>query len=288
MVAGGFLFCAVAGYLVGVIGSSSNPISGITLCALILAALLMLLLGLSGPEGVAATLGVAAVVCCATGIAGDMIQDLKIGELLGGTPWRMEVAEIVGVVFAASVMVVPMAILHAGTPGGIGGQYLPAPQAGLMAMLARGILSGEMAWPLILVGMAFSLTLVLVGFESPMLVAVGMYLPYETTFAIAVGGLIKWTYEVAARRRGIKGLEAEARANVGLLLASGLVAGEALTGVLLAGLKIAGVEMRPIYEAAWPALLVFALLTYILVVRPLKAAVGAAAMPTSNPQSTPA
>jgi putative OPT family oligopeptide transporter len=276
MVVAGFFFAAVAGYLVGVIGSSSNPISGLTLSTLLLAALLMTMIGVTGPKGVAAVLGVAAVVCCACGIAGDMIQDLKVGHILGGTPWRMEIGEIIGVVFAALLMTIPMIILHEGDikagGQGIGGADLPAPQAGLMALLAQGIVGGEMAWPLIVFGMAFCLMLLLVRAPSPMLIAVGMYLPLRTTFAIFVGGIIRWIFDQRLKKLGnVSEEERYLAENTGTLLASGLIAGEALMGVLLSGLVLADVAFPQVFEEApgWPGLLVFVLLAWILVRIPI-------------------
>jgi putative OPT family oligopeptide transporter len=225
---------------------------------------------------VAAVLGVAAVVCCACAIAGDMLQDLKVGHLLGGTPKAMQKAEIIGVVAAALLMTFPMIILHRAdimTGGqGIGGTELPAPQAGLMALLSRGIVGGDMAWPLIVFGMAFALMLLLIKAPSPMLIAVGMYLPLQTTFAIFVGGVIRWIFDTRLRRSGDVGEEARYRGeNTGTLIASGLIAGEALMGVLLALLVIA--EMGPPRILAevpgWPGLLVFLVLGWLLVKIPL-------------------
>ena len=242
MVVAAFLFCAVAGYLVGIIGSSSNPISGLTLSTLILAAGLMVLLGMDGPGGVAAVLGVAAVVCCACGIGGDMMQDLKVGHILGGTPARMELAEIISVVIVSFVLIAPIGLLHAASVqlggAGIGGEDLPAPQAGLMALLASGIIGGDMAWALVCAGMGLALGLILLGAPSPMLIAVGMYLPLDTTFAIFVGGVLAWIVRKVLARREVEGEQLERRTNRGTLLASGLIAGEALTGVLLAAYVI--------------------------------------------------
>ncbi len=232
MTIAGFLFSAVAGYLVGLIGGSNNPISGLTLSTLLVAALLMVWLGTTGINGVAAVLGVAGVVCCTAGVAGDMLQDLKVGHILGGTPRRMEIAEIIGVLAAALVLTGPLWLLHNYTPGGIGGANLPAPQAGLMAMMATGIVGGEMAWPLVIMGGFFALGLILLGGGSPMLVAVGMYLPLYTTFAIFVGGAIKATVDWRVRRKSEQARTAAD--NNGLLLASGFVAGESLAAVLLA------------------------------------------------------
>ncbi|NIS64851.1 MAG: oligopeptide transporter, OPT family, partial [Gemmatimonadales bacterium] len=197
----GFLFAAVGGYLVGLIGGSNQPISGLALSTLIVAALLMVAIGVKGGGGVAAVLGVAAVVCCVSAMAGDMIQDLKVGQLLGGTPWRMEVAEMISTVLVAFVLVWPMVFLHAGVPGGIGGRELAAPQAGLMAQLATGIVGGSMPWALIGIGIAFGLALVLIKSPSPMLIAVGMYLHFDTTSAIFVGGILAWIVGVIRRRR---------------------------------------------------------------------------------------
>ena len=145
MTVAGFLFAAVAGFLVGTIGSSNNPISGLTLSTLIIAALLMVVVGVKGAFGVAAVLGVAAVVCCSSGVAGDIMQDLKVGHLLGGTPKAMEMGCMVGVIASAFVMALVLQLLHVGyaATGGIGGESLPAPQAGLMAMLSQGIITGR-------------------------------------------------------------------------------------------------------------------------------------------------
>ena len=117
MIVLGFLFSAVAGYLVGLIGSSNNPISGLTLSALLISAILMVWIGVTGIGGVAAVLAIAGVVCCAAGVAGDMMQDLKVGHLLGGTPWRMEISEIIGVIVAASVLTLPLKWMDAAICG---------------------------------------------------------------------------------------------------------------------------------------------------------------------------
>jgi putative OPT family oligopeptide transporter len=230
----GFLLSAVGGYLVGLVGSSNQPVSGLTLAALVIAALVMLAIGVKGAAGVGAVLGVAAVVCCACCVSGSLIQDLKAGHLLGGTPWKMQVIEIVTVILLAFFLMGPIIVLHQANlaTGGIGGRALPAPQAGLMAQLAKGIVSGQMAWGLLAMGAAFGVALICCGASSPMLVAVGMYLPFETVSAIFVGGILRWVADTVASRRSV-----EARGEVeekGTLLASGLIAGEAIVGILLA------------------------------------------------------
>ena len=152
----GFFFATVSGYLVGVIGSSNNPISGLTLSTLIIAALLMVTLGVSGKSGVVAVLGVAAVVCVSSAVAGELLQDFKVGYILGGTPRTIQIVELIAVVLASCVMYFPLLWLHVGNinKGGIGfgDKDLSAPQAGLMASLAQGIVGGDMAWPLVITG----------------------------------------------------------------------------------------------------------------------------------------
>jgi putative OPT family oligopeptide transporter len=240
MAVAGFFFAAVSGNLVGQIGSSNNPISGLTLSTLIIAALLMVVVGATGTSGVAAVLGVAAVVCVSSAVAGEMLQDLKVGHILGGTPWKMQVGDLIGVVVSGLVLFFPLYLLHtsdlASNPatGGFGGPALSAPQAGLMAAISQGIVGGEMAWPRVVVGIAMGLSRILVKVKSPMLFAVGMYLPLETTFAIFVGGLVRGFVEKQAAKRAYNDAQKARVENAGVLTASGLIAGEALLGLFAA------------------------------------------------------
>lgn len=279
MVVLGFLFAAVAGYLVGLIGSSNNPISGLTLSALLISAVLMVMIGVTDVHGVAAVLGVAGIVCCAAGIAGDMMQDLKVGHILGGTPWRMEVAEIFGVIAAAAVLALPLAALDAAYT--IGSPELPAPQAGLMALMASGIVGGEMAWPLVLTGMFLAVGLILIKSPSPMLVAVGMYLPFFSTAAIFVGGVIRWILDRRVAAKEATPEETVRAENTGVLLSSGFIAGEALMAVLLAFLVL-GADFMPgllrlkeavtpdVTPSFWLGLLIYPVLLYLLAWLPVK------------------
>lgn len=275
MVIAGFFFAAVSGYLVGMIGSSNNPISGLTLSALIISALLMLLLGVSGASGVAAVLGVAAVVCVSSAVAGEMLQDLKVGHILGGTPWKMQIGDIIGVIIASLVMFYPLMILHQGDINaggmGFGGKTLPAPQAGLMAMLAQGIVAHEMAWPLVIIGMLMAFSMICLQVKSLMLVFVGMYLPFETIAAIFVGGMIRGLADMMAKRRKLNEAQKIRMENNGVLIASGLIAGEALTGLVIAGLAFKNISLPAVF--AEPSfiggLVVFALLAFMLVKFPL-------------------
>jgi putative OPT family oligopeptide transporter len=234
MIVLGFFFAAVSGNLVGMIGSSNNPVSGLTLCTLVVAALLMVALGVSGTGGVAAVLGVAAVVCVSSAVAGEMLQDLKVGHILGGTPSKMQIGDLFGVLVASAVLFFPLMILdkayHFGSPA------LSAPQAGLMAMLSKGIVGGDMAWPLVIVGILMGLAMIMIEVKSVMLFAVGMYLPLGTTFAIFVGGVVRWVTDKVRDRRGFNDAQKARVDNAGVLTASGLIAGEALCGLVIAGL----------------------------------------------------
>jgi putative OPT family oligopeptide transporter len=234
----GFFFATVSGYLVGVIGSSNNPISGLTLSTLVIAALLMVSLGVSGASGVVAVLGVAAVVCVSSAVAGELLQDFKVGYILGGTPRSIQIAELLAVVVASAVMYFPLMILYQGNINkggtGFGDKALSAPQAGLMASLAQGIVGGDMAWPLVVTGILLGFAMILFRVKSPMLVAIGMYLPISITSAIFVGGAIRWMGDALARRRELNQAQRARVENVGVLAASGLIAGEALAGLVKA------------------------------------------------------
>jgi putative OPT family oligopeptide transporter len=285
MTVSGFFLAAVGGYLVGLVGSSNQPVSGLTLAALVIAALLMVAIGVKGLGGVAAVLGVASVVCCSCCVSGSLIQDLKAGYLLGGTPWKMELVEIFSVVAVSFFLLLPIIALHEANlkTGGIGGRELPAPQAGLMAQLAQGIVGGQMPWGLLIMGCLFGIALVMIKAPSPMLIAVGMYLPLETTGAIFVGGVLKWAADSIARRRKLTLEENAKYEERGTLIASGFIAGEAITGILLAAMFLAGVsslthlvtgrdELAFVARyGGWISLVAFAALAYALVRLPFEA-----------------
>jgi putative OPT family oligopeptide transporter len=249
-----FFLAAISGYLVGIMGSSNNPISGLTLTALVVTALILVTIGVDAKTGgVAAVLGVAAIVCVAGAVAGEMLQDLKAGHILGGTPWKMQVGDIIGVVMAGIVMFIVLDFLNRADIaqglqenyiGGFGSKNLSAPQAGLMAMLSHGIVGGDMAWPLIIFGMFFGFSMILMQVRSPMLIAVGMYLPLETTFAIFIGGLVRGLMNMIAEKRKLNPAQIARTENIGILIASGLIAGEALTGLAFAPFKIAGIDFK--------------------------------------------
>jgi putative OPT family oligopeptide transporter len=275
MIIAGFFFSAVSGYLVGLIGSSNNPISGLTISTLIIAALLMVILGVKGMPGVAAVLGVAAVICVAAAVAGEMLQDLKVGHILGGTPWKMQVGDLFGVLVSSAVMFFPLLILHEGDiksgGTGLGGAAYPAPQASLMAILAKGIVGGDMAWPLIIVGVIMAIGFILVKVKSPMLVCVGMYLPLETTFAIFIGGVIKGILEKISERKKMNEAQKARIENNGVLLASGLIAGEALIGLIFALFAVIEWQTPSVFQnpSFIVSSIVFLVVGYLLVKTPL-------------------
>jgi putative OPT family oligopeptide transporter len=279
-----FFFAAVSGYLVGIMGSSNNPISGLTLTALVVTALLMVALGVTGHEGVASVLGVAAIVCVSAAVAGEMLQDLKAGHILGGTPWRMQIGDIIGVVLSGAVMFGVLVFLNDGDiakgikegyEGGFGSKNLSAPQASLMAILSKGIVGGQMAWPLIVAGMLMGIGFIMMQVKSPMLVCVGMYLPLETTFAIFLGGVVKGLVDSISEKRKFSLAQRTNVDNIGVLLSSGLIAGEALMGLVIAVFAVGDVFLSDLFSffqnpPFWISLIVLGLISWVLVQIPIK------------------
>lgn len=281
MIVLGFFFAAVSGNLVGIIGSSNNPISGLTLSTLIIAALLMVAVGVKGMSGVAAVLGVAAVICVSSAVAGEMLQDLKVGHILGGTPRSMQLGDFIGVLVSSFVLYFPLLLLHQGNikEGGVGfgDAKLSAPQAGLMASLSQGIVGGDMPWPLIAVGITMGFALILVQVRSPMLFSVGMYLPLETTFAIFTGGVIRWFMDRVRDKRGFNDAQKARVENAAVLIASGLIAGEALMGLVKAGFNLANRPIASVYsffeQPSWSlGLIMLGLLAALMILWPLRKA----------------
>ena len=242
MVVAAFLFSAVAGYMAGLVGSSNNPISGITIATILLTSLLLWwLIGSEEGAGSAAAIMVGAVVCCAAAISGDTFQDLRAGYLLGATPWRQQLAQVLGVVSAVLVIAPILNLLLAaygiGPPDADHPRSLAAPQATLMASVVRGVFEGGLPWGMIACGALIGVAIIAVDvyltrrgstWRAPVLaVAVGLYLPLELSTAIFVGGLLA---HFASRGRA-PGAASERH---GMLFAAGLITGEALVGILMA------------------------------------------------------
>lgn len=262
-----YIFSAISGYIAGILGSSNNPLSGMTIIALLFTAVFLAVLGLSGVSGMAAVIGVAAVVAAATSIAGDNLQDLKTGWIVGATPYWQQIALIIGV--ASSALLVAPVVNILNTVYGIG-KGLPAPQAFLMAAITRGVFTGTMDIAMVGAGAALGIGLIVASRFlkvkiSVMAVAVGIYLPVYLSTPIMLGGLVRWFVERSANRAaGPSPPKAEFETfketmhGKGVLFASGLIAGEALMGVMLAALVVGGLNIAVVSSAMeWPGLIVF-------------------------------
>ena len=283
MILAGFLFSAVAGYMAGLVGSSNNPISGVTISTILSTALLLLLLmGNSDPgRGAAGAILVGAVVACAAAIAGDNMQDLKAGHVLGSTPRNQQIMQIIGVVAGAILIAPVLNILletkGMGSPTAEHTDPLTAPQATLMMSVATGIFGGELPWNIIFVGGGLGALIIIAdlilkkynsNFRMPVLaVAVGLYLPFELDSSIFVGGVIAWLLERGYRKYNSK-KESKAKAsNAGLLIASGLITGEALMGIAIAILAAANLNLslsENYLTASWVGLILLGLILFYL------------------------
>ena len=230
----GFLFSAVAAYMAGVVGSSNNPISGVTIATILFSSLLIIsFFDIDSSKGAAAAILIGAVVCCAAAIGGDNLQDLKTGNIVGATPWKQQLMQLVGVVSAALTLGIVLTLLHEAY--GIGSSDLPAPQAVLMTNVANGVFSGNLEWGMIYAGAVLGIVIIMIDqyqalrkadFRVPILaVAIGIYLPIELTLPIFIGGMLNHFASKTASEEG---------KNNGLLIASGLITGEALMAIFIA------------------------------------------------------
>ena len=230
----GFLFSAVAAYMAGVVGSSNNPISGVTIATILFSSLLIIsFFDIDSSKGAAAAILIGAVVCCAAAIGGDNLQDLKTGNIVGATPWKQQLMQLVGVVSAALTLGIVLTLLHEAY--GIGSSDLPAPQAVLMTNVANGVFQGNLEWGMIYAGAILGIVIIMIDqyqafrkadFRVPILaVAIGIYLPIELTLPIFIGGMLNHFASKTASEEG---------KNNGLLIASGLITGEALMAIFIA------------------------------------------------------
>ena len=230
----GFLFSAVAAYMAGVVGSSNNPISGVTIATILFSSLLIItFFDVDSSKGAAAAILIGAVVCCAAAIGGDNLQDLKTGNIVGATPWKQQLMQLIGVISAALTLGIVLTLLHEAY--GIGSSDLPAPQAVLMTNVANGVFAGNLEWSMIYAGALLGIIIILIDqyqaykkadFRVPILaVAIGIYLPIELTLPIFIGGMLN---HIASKSASAEGK------NNGLLIASGLITGEALMAIFIA------------------------------------------------------
>ena len=280
-----FLASALAGYLTGLVGSSNCPISGVTVAVLLIVSLLMLSFGITGAAGMAIVIFISAVISIGGSISGDLLQSMACGTMLGATPKKLQIAMTLGVIAISGVIGMVIAVLHQAFT--IGSRQLPAPQAFLMKGIVQGVLGGEMLWPYVLVGMVLAVILILI--DLPVLpVAIGIYLPFTLSVPIFVGGVIRYKtdkylsktfgtseekeisdWELAIKQTDITPQEKTIR--TGLLFTAGLVAGEALMGVIIAVLIVVGINLSLFTFAPWwPGLLVWIYIAILLAYIPLR------------------
>lgn len=274
-----FVASAIAGYMAGLLGSSNNPISGVTVAVLLFVSLIMLGAGITGTGGMIIVIGMAAVVCCAAAISGDVLQSMAAGQMIGATPWKQQVAEMVGIIAAAPILALVIQALDKAY--GIGSADLPAPQAFLMAGVVKGVIGQEMLWPYVLAGAVLALTLILM--DLPVLpVAIGTYLPFNLVVPIFIGGIVRHLvdkkmkrassenkeeevsdWELAVKKHGVTAKEKAHR--TGLLFTAGLIAGEALMGVIGAFIIIMHIDLK-IFDKAptWPGMLIWGYLAFLI------------------------
>ena len=250
----GFFFASVSSRMVGLIGSSNNPVSGMAIATLIIATLVLKATGTVGTTGMVGAIAIGGIICIVAAIAGDTSQDLKTGFIVGATPKKQQIGEIVGVVVSALAVGFVLYLLN--EAWGYGGEDLPAAQATMMKMLVEGIMNADLPWGLILTGVFIAIAVEIL--KVPVMpFAVGMYLPFSLSAGIMAGGAVRFIVE------RIKGTDAEkkARTDRGVLFTSGLIAGEGIVGILLAVLTV--LEKDIAFDAGLPqfmSLVIFAAL----------------------------
>lgn len=224
----GFFFAAVSSRMVGLIGSSNNPVSGMAIATLLATTVLLKITGTAGTKGMVGAIAIGGIICVVAAIAGDTSQDLKTGFLVGATPRKQQVGEIIGVIASAISIGYVLDLLN--KAWGFGGTEIPAPQGMMMKMIVEGIMNAQLPWSLIFIGVFIAIVIEILGVPV-MPVAVGMYLPFSLSAGIMCGGLIRWFVEKRTQKNEKFNKEAVER---GTLYTSGLIAGEGLMGILLA------------------------------------------------------
>ena len=231
----GFFFATVSSRMVGLVGSSNNPVSGMAIATLLITTLILKLTGDNGVAGMSSAIAIGSIICIVSAIAGDTSQDLKTGYLLGATPKKQQIGEIVGVIAAAFAIGGTLYLLD--TAWGFGGDELAAPQATLMKLIIEGVMEGNLPWALVFIGVFIAVIVELVGI--PVLpFAIGVYLPVQLNACIMVGGLVRLALDKIKRSQE----EKKAIVNDGILFCSGMIAGEGIIGILLALLAVFGID----------------------------------------------
>lgn len=230
----GFFFATVSSRMVGLVGSSNNPVSGMAIATLLFSTLILKVTGNTGVNGMIGAIAIGSVICIVAAMAGDTSQDLKTGYILGATPKKQQIGELLGAVVAAFTIGGVLLLLN--SAWGFGTTELAAPQATLMKMITEGVMNGNLPWPLVLIGIFAAIVVEILGI--PVLpVAIGLYLPLELSATIMIGGVIRWIVDK-------KSADKNGEASGGVLFCSGLIAGEGLVGILLAILAVVGVSSK--------------------------------------------
>ena len=230
----GFFFATVSSRMVGIVGSSNNPVSGMAIATLLFATICLKATGDTGSHGMTGAIAIGSVICIVAAMAGDTSQDLKTGYILGATPKKQQIGELIGAVIAAFTIGGVLLLLD--SAWGFGTTELAAPQATLMKMIIEGVMEGNLPWALVFIGVFIAIVIEILGI-SVLPVAIGLYLPLELTSTIMIGGVIRWFVDKKKKNK-----EENAEANGGVLFCSGMIAGEGLIGILLAIFAVAGLE----------------------------------------------
>ena len=229
----GFFFATVSSRMVGIVGSSNNPVSGMAIATLLFSTLCLKVTGDTGVHGMKGAIAIGSVICIIAAMAGDTSQDLKTGYILGATPKKQQIGELIGAVVSAVTIGGVLVLLD--SAWGFGTTELAAPQATLMKMIIEGVMQGNLPWALVFIGVFIAIVVEILGI-SVLPVAIGLYLPLELSATIMIGGVIRWFVD---KKKADK--EENKDANSGILFCSGMIAGEGLVGILLAILAVVNV-----------------------------------------------
>ena len=254
----GFFFGAVSSRMVGIVGSSNNPVSGMAIATLLIATMALKTTGDTGAHGMMGAIAIGSVICIIAAMAGDTSQDLKTGYILGATPMKQQIGEVIGAVVSAIAIGGVLVLLDQAY--GFGTDALSAPQATLMKMIVEGVMDGNLPWALVFIGAFIAIVIEILGI-SVLPVAIGLYLPLELSTTIMVGGIIRWFVDKKNKKK-----EENEDASSGILFCSGMIAGEGLVGIILAILTVAGIADKMDLSARLDTGLIGGLLVLVLMI----------------------